>query len=113
MNKMDAEKYKVIIEDKMKILFGYTIDTDVDDDGDEIDLAQSSFLSSMAYLQRDRNNNQITLLDEALGKIKNEIYGICEECNEEISKKRLDVYPEARYCIRCAENIEKENKSFR
>jgi len=113
MNKMDVEKYKVIIEDKMRALFGYTIDTEVDEDGDEIDLVQSAFLSSMAYLQRDRNNNKISLLDEALNRIKNETYGYCEECGEEIGKRRLDVFPEAQYCIQCAENIERGNKNFR
>ncbi|HUU87013.1 MAG TPA: TraR/DksA family transcriptional regulator [Candidatus Glassbacteria bacterium] len=113
MNKMDVEKYKVIIEDKMKELFGYIVDTEVDEDGDEIDLAQGSFLSSMAYFQRDRNNDKIALLDEALNRINNKTYGYCEECGEEIGRKRLDVFPEAQYCIRCAENIERGNKSFR
>jgi DnaK suppressor protein len=113
MNKMDAEKYKVIIEDRMKTLFGYTVDMEVDEDGDEIDLAQSSFLSSMAYLQRDRNNDKIALLDEALNRINNETYGYCEECDEEIGRKRLDVFPEAQYCIQCAENLERGSKNFR
>lgn len=37
----------------------------------------------------------------ALGKIKKGKYGLCERCGEKIDKKRLEIYPEARYCVDC------------
>jgi len=113
MDEMDIEKYKIIINDKIKNLYHNTVDTSVDEDGDEIDLAQSSFLADMAYAQRDRNNQNIALLSEALEKIKSKSYGYCEECEEEIGRKRLDIFPEARHCIQCAEIMEKNRKAFR
>jgi len=37
----------------------------------------------------------------ALEKIKKEKYGKCESCGKEIDKKRLEIYPEARLCMKC------------
>ena len=42
-------------------------------------------------------------IGEALEKIKNDKYGICEVCNLEIDLKRLNVVPEANCCIKCKE----------
>ncbi len=45
---------------------------------------------------------------DALKKIEDESYGVCEGCEEAIPKKRLEVFPAARYCIQCKSKIEKE-----
>jgi DnaK suppressor protein len=37
----------------------------------------------------------------ALEKIKNNTFGICENCNTQISDKRLDANPAARQCMNC------------
>jgi len=37
----------------------------------------------------------------ALEKIKEGRYGICEKCRKEIPQERLQVYPEARFCLKC------------
>lgn len=38
----------------------------------------------------------------ALEKIKKGVYGKCEKCQKEIAKKRLKIFPEARFCSKCA-----------
>jgi len=43
----------------------------------------------------------------ALRKIDDGSYGICEECEEEIPIKRLKAIPDARYCITCQAEMEK------
>ncbi len=45
---------------------------------------------------------------EALQRIKEGSYGICEECEKEIPKKRLEVFPSAKYCVACKEKMEKQ-----
>jgi DnaK suppressor protein len=45
---------------------------------------------------------------DALKRIEDGTFGICEGCEEPISKKRLEVFPAARYCIACKSKIEKE-----
>ena len=43
----------------------------------------------------------------ALQKIDDGSYGICEECEEEISLERLQVMPDARHCLNCQTQLEK------
>ena len=43
-------------------------------------------------------------VDLALGKIKNETFGKCENCRKEIASDRLDAFPTARFCFDCAGN---------
>jgi RNA polymerase-binding transcription factor DksA len=47
-------------------------------------------------------------IDQALRKIYDKSYGICENCEQLISKKRLEAVPYARLCISCQEKQEKE-----
>jgi RNA polymerase-binding transcription factor DksA len=37
----------------------------------------------------------------ALEKIEKGKYGICENCGEKIPTERLEVHPEARFCLKC------------
>ena len=37
----------------------------------------------------------------ALKKIKTSEYGICEKCHNKIKIKRLKIYPDAKYCLKC------------
>jgi len=40
-------------------------------------------------------------INKALKKIKDGTYGICENCDEPIDPKRLEIMPEARICLKC------------
>ena len=60
-----------------------------------------------------RLNSQWDLIrdiDRALKLLEDGTYGICEECNEEISEDRLNIVPFALYCQVCQETIELERK---
>jgi DnaK suppressor protein len=41
-------------------------------------------------------------IDEALTKLDNGTYGICENCSRPIGEPRLEAMPAARLCIACA-----------
>jgi DnaK suppressor protein len=47
-------------------------------------------------------------MDEALDRIENGTYGICEECGGAIGLKRLEVRPVAKYCVPCLTKLERE-----
>jgi RNA polymerase-binding protein DksA len=47
-------------------------------------------------------------VDEALRRIQNGTYGLCERCKKEIDGERLEVVPTARFCINCKRLEEKE-----
>jgi RNA polymerase-binding protein DksA len=46
-------------------------------------------------------------LDDALKKIEEGTFGICEECKSLITKTRLKAVPFARLCVKCQEKKEK------
>jgi RNA polymerase-binding transcription factor DksA len=48
----------------------------------------------------------LDLVEQALGRIRTRTYGVCEECEGVIAKKRLEAIPFAPLCIRCAEKME-------
>lgn len=54
--------------------------------------------------------NQEHLLSEcnaALARIAAGSYGLCERCSAQIPTARLDAFPYARHCVRCAETAER------
>jgi len=108
MNIEDINKFKGIIEDSLNKLSSRVIDFEVDSDGDECDEMQANVILDIAYAERDRNNTKIKNMWQALFKIKNGDYGYCEECGEDIGLKRLEIFPDAKYCVICAEKMEKE-----
>ena len=59
---------------------------------------------------RDREKMLIEKLKEALEKIENGRYGICEECGEDISEGRLEARPVTTLCIECKNRQEAEEK---
>ena len=108
MDKQKLLKYESLIKNKIKEIRLRSTDVSVDTDGDELDEIQSALLINMAYEYNDRNNHTLNLLHEALDKIENNEYGLCEDCEDEINEKRLNIFPEVKLCIGCAELLEKE-----
>ena len=72
---------------------------------DEGDLSQQHHEE---WIFLNRNTIDMKLLREvsdALHRIDHDHYGICLECDEPISFKRLEAVPWARYCVTCQERI--------
>jgi len=85
---------------------------DADDLPDEMDLASSEYLQSFTFRLRGREKTFLKKIDHALAKIDTGTFGVCEQCEEEISLKRLEARPETTLCIRCKEDQEKMEKAF-
>ncbi|MDG2306540.1 MAG: RNA polymerase-binding protein DksA [Candidatus Binatia bacterium] len=60
---------------------------------------------------RDRERKLISKIDEAMERIEQGSFGLCEECEEPIGAKRLQVRPVTTLCIRCKEEQEQAEKS--
>ncbi len=48
-----------------------------------------------------RLETDLAQINDALEKIKNNNYGNCEKCGQEMDPKRLKAFPEAKFCIDC------------
>jgi len=83
----------------------------VKDEGrDTYDLASDERDREIAFILNDREREKLLAIDEALERIKDKTYGICESCEGEIQLGRLKVLPFTRLCVRCQEENEKESK---
>ncbi len=56
------------------------------------------------------NQNRLELalfreLQEALRRLDDGTYGVCQDCHEAIVPKRLDALPWAKYCLPCQEKL--------
>lgn len=60
---------------------------------------------------KDRERRLITKVKEALKRIEDGTYGVCELCGEEISVKRLEVRPVTTCCIECKKEEEELEKA--
>ena len=77
----------------------------LEDPSDSGDLSQQSHEE---WLFLNRNNLEKSLLrevEDALLRSKEGTYGICQECEEPISPKRLQALPWAKFCVRCQEML--------
>ncbi len=79
---------------------------DPKDEGDFATLSIEADIDERIIKQQEAELKEI---DIALGKIKDETYGVCEMCEEPIGIERLKVKNFARYCITCREIVEKEH----
>jgi len=59
---------------------------------------------------RDRERRLIVKIKEALARIDDQTFGICEECGEDISEERLKARPVTTHCIACKTKAEEEEK---
>ena len=59
---------------------------------------------------RNRDRRLIEKIEESLQRIENGTYGICDECEEEISEMRLKARPVTTLCIECKRREEVEEK---
>jgi RNA polymerase-binding transcription factor len=88
-----------------------------DEGRDTYDLASDERDREINIILTDREREKLLGIDEALQRIKEKTYGICEcacdNCEGEIGMGRLKVLPFTRLCVRCQEETEKENKLMR
>jgi DnaK suppressor protein len=75
------------------------------------DMADAASNTYNADILMSISDNDLTILkdiDNSLDKLTKGTYGICEECEEKISEKRLEANPVARYCITCKRQMEEK-----
>ena len=81
-----------------------------DEGRDTSDLASDERDREINFILNDREREKLHAIDEALQRISEKTYGLCESCEGEIQLGRLKVLPFTRLCVRCQEENEKESK---
>jgi DnaK suppressor protein len=81
-------------------------DIQIDVDGDEIDIIQGKALNDIRETLSIRDLDTLNKLKAAIDKIEKGTFGICEECDEPIGERRLEVILGCNTCIDCAQKLE-------
>lgn len=128
MNKRDTKHFeKRLIEERVKLLkeLGYFEDKIFNDSqrdaaGDlsaysvhMADQASDAEEREKAYHMASSEGRLLYHIDEALRRIKEGTYGLCQVCGKKIQKPRLEVVPHARLCIECKKAEENGSVSKR
>lgn len=83
-----------------------------EDLADEADLTSVELSQGVVFTLREKEQRTLAEIDEALQRMEDGSYGLCEECDEEIGAKRLEIFPTARLCITHQEEQEKKKKFY-
>jgi len=119
LTQAQTEEFKQLLLKKREHLLSEakrTLETDMvissDERMDEVDQASSEYMQAFSFRLRGRERFLMSKIEIALQKIDDGTYGLCEECDEQISLKRLRARPEAQLCIQCKEAQEKEEAVY-
>ena len=78
---------------------------------DIVDQASLESDRDFTFRIKEREGKLINKIKEALQRIENGTYGICEVCKREISEERLNARPVTTLCIRCKKKQEAKEKA--
>ncbi len=105
--KLLIDMKRELIENAKKTIDS-SIASQVSSGKDFADLALKEMDRNFVLRIRDRERKLISKIDQALERIENKSFGICEECGQEIGIKRLEARPVTTLCIECKTKQEEE-----
>src|SRR5262249_19710885 len=114
LTKKEMEKYRrLLIEKKNSLSNDLAKTRDAEEETTEQstqDIAHKAASSStreFLYSLSDTDRTTLLKLDQALARVADSNYGLCLNCSNLMSEKRLVAVPWAPYCIECQELSEK------
>jgi len=118
MKKKDLELFKELLTQRLEDLLHKADDkvsgmTDQKENfPDPTDRASHESNRNFMLRIRDREHKLIKKIRSALERIENGTFGICEQCEEEISIERLKARPVTTQCIDCKSKEEALEKAL-
>ncbi len=114
MDKKRLEHFKKTLEERQQLLRRTVTrnaqdgrDADLESAQDIADRAASSYNKEFLVHQSNNDRQLLQMVEGALSRIREGVFGQCISCGNEINAKRLDAVPWTRYCIECQEKVEK------
>jgi len=84
-----------------------------DEGMDAYDLASEERDREINFILSDRESAKIKEIDDALARLADSSYGVCQSCGFEIAEERIEALPFTRVCRDCQQDREREAKSQR
>jgi DnaK suppressor protein len=77
--------------------------------GDPVDMAANETYAATQVRLHQTDSKLLRAIEDALTRIRNEKFGICEECGQPISQARLEAVPWTRWCRDCKERQDSQS----
>jgi len=119
MEKRNIEHFRELLYKHRAELLGYGKDTVADMLNEKAsfpDPTDRAFFESNRNFTlriRDRERKLLVKIQEALGRLNDGTFGICESCDEDIPIKRLEARPTTTFCVECKAKSEELEKRAR
>lgn len=84
-----------------------------DEGMDTYDIASDARDREISLILTDRDRDKALAIDDALARMDEGTYGVCESCESDIAEARLEALPFTRLCVSCQAEREKEAKSMK
>jgi DnaK suppressor protein len=114
MDKKKLETFKKGLEERQRDLRKIVARTEQDGRDAEVaaaqdiaDRAANSYTKEFLFHQSNSERQLLQMVENALSRIREGVFGECVNCGSEINAKRLEAVPWTRYCIACQEKLEK------
>lgn len=115
---LDLDKYrKLLLAEKERLELEHrVVNGDIADRGEELadyddhhpaDAASETYERTKDYALDENFHDLLEKVSEALRKIDDGTYGICDRCERSINPDRLRAIPYATLCIDCQEKLER------
>lgn len=111
LSKAKLEYFEKKLKEWAELLEEEPINMEMEAASEVIDIANRETMLDLEAAKCERNLQTLKEIKNALRKIKEGDFGICEETGEKISEKRLEANPIARYSIEAQEQFEKRRKN--
>jgi DnaK suppressor protein len=111
MTKTDLNRYRKILEARQSELAKVLRNREgiaIEKSPDALDEVQHAAERELAIRNLDRESHLLRNVKAALRRIEEGTYGVCLNCEEEISPKRLEAVPWTPFCIRCQEIADRQ-----
>ena len=112
LTKKKFKYFKELFLEQHKKLLSVNRVSEIDVDGDEVDLVQGILLHSTEEKMSQRDKAKLSNIEQALKRLESGQFGDCNECGEQIPEPRLIARPECTTCISCAEELEKTSRDY-
>ena len=106
MNEADVNRYKAVLTRTREAILGKSREREsiwVSQSNELMETVQLAAEREFAIRTLESETKCLTQVNAALQRIHDGEFGICVECEEPISPKRLAAVPWATYCLHCQE----------
>lgn len=108
--RLELERQRNVLLAEAGELIGSGLNPEKENYPDLSDQASAESEQNFVLRLKGREQKLLKKIDEALERIIDNTYGICESCGEEISRKRLMARPVTTLCIECKTKQEEDEK---